>query len=103
LAHAMDCVNSLADIIELGLPFTDPIADGPTIQKSNTVSISMADRCCIDLLTVCTASPHQWSHCHLGPPNGSRGTKEGIESSGLVYGRLPPDLELRRGEIVERL
>lgn len=25
------------DIIELGLPFTDPIADGPTIQKANTV------------------------------------------------------------------
>ncbi|KAF2762114.1 tryptophan synthase-like protein [Pseudovirgaria hyperparasitica] len=24
-----------ADIIELGMPFTDPIADGPTIQKSN--------------------------------------------------------------------
>ncbi|KAL7270594.1 anthranilate synthase / indole-3-glycerol phosphate synthase [Rhizina undulata] len=28
-----------ADIIELGLPFTDPIADGPTIQKSNTVAL----------------------------------------------------------------
>ncbi|KAK5303237.1 anthranilate synthase / indole-3-glycerol phosphate synthase [Exophiala xenobiotica] len=27
------------DIIELGLPFTDPIADGPTIQKSNTVAL----------------------------------------------------------------
>ncbi|KAI9666915.1 MAG: tryptophan synthetase [Alyxoria varia] len=24
-----------ADVIELGIPFTDPIADGPTIQKSN--------------------------------------------------------------------
>ena len=30
-------LNTHADIIELGLPFTDPIADGPTIQKSNNV------------------------------------------------------------------
>ena len=29
-----------ADIIELGLPFTDPIADGPTIQVANTKSLS---------------------------------------------------------------
>jgi tryptophan synthase len=29
----------LPDIIELGLPFTDPIADGPTIQKSNTIAL----------------------------------------------------------------
>ena len=29
-----------ADIIELGLPFTDPIADGPTIQKSNTQALA---------------------------------------------------------------
>ncbi|RQM08499.1 hypothetical protein DH86_00000522 [Scytalidium sp. 3C] len=27
------------DVIELGLPFTDPIADGPTIQKSNTQAL----------------------------------------------------------------
>ena len=30
-------LNQLLDVIELGVPFTDPIADGPTIQKSNTV------------------------------------------------------------------
>jgi tryptophan synthase len=28
-----------ADIIELGVPFTDPIADGPTIQMSNTKAL----------------------------------------------------------------
>ncbi|PSK40060.1 Tryptophan synthase [Elsinoe australis] len=28
-----------ADLIELGMPFTDPIADGPTIQKANTVAL----------------------------------------------------------------
>lgn len=28
----------ITDIIELGLPFTDPIGDGPTIQASNNVS-----------------------------------------------------------------
>ena len=31
LMHLM--VDSGVDLIELGVPFTDPIADGPTIQK----------------------------------------------------------------------
>ena len=29
----------IVDLIELGLPFTDPIADGPTIQRSNTQAL----------------------------------------------------------------
>ncbi|KAA8901384.1 tryptophan synthase [Sphaerosporella brunnea] len=29
-----------ADILELGIPFTDPIADGPTIQKANTIALN---------------------------------------------------------------
>ena len=36
-SHRCPVLTIYPDIIELGLPFTDPIADGPTIQKSNTV------------------------------------------------------------------
>jgi tryptophan synthase len=28
-----------ADIIELGVPFSDPVADGVAIQKTNAVSV----------------------------------------------------------------
>lgn len=32
-------LTAAPDVIEIGLPFTDPIADGPTIQKANTVAL----------------------------------------------------------------
>ncbi len=45
LMHAM--VHSGADIIELGVPFSDPMADGPVIQRANeralTQGISLND------------------------------------------------------------
>ena len=41
-----------ADVIELGVPFTDPIADGPTIQKANTVALQnqVTTSMCIDMV-----------------------------------------------------
>ncbi len=43
LATSADVVNALvaagADIIELGMPFTDPMADGPAIQAGNLRSL----------------------------------------------------------------
>lgn len=32
--------NSGTDIIEIGMPFSDPLADGPTIQASNQIALS---------------------------------------------------------------
>ena len=40
LDHIQASTNGWTDVIELGLPFTDPIADGPTIQKSNNVALA---------------------------------------------------------------
>jgi tryptophan synthase alpha chain len=40
--------NNGADIIELGIPYSDPIADGPVIQKSNMKALQMG--MCIPLL-----------------------------------------------------
>ncbi|EAW14172.1 tryptophan synthase TRP5 [Aspergillus clavatus NRRL 1] len=47
--------NGGADIIELGIPFTDPIADGPTIQKANTKALANGVTVTIVLQMVRTA------------------------------------------------
>ena len=40
LATSLELLNALADggadVIELGVPFSDPIADGPVIQRAST-------------------------------------------------------------------
>ena len=36
---AQHLANAGADIIEIGIPFSDPVADGPTIQESNKIAL----------------------------------------------------------------
>ena len=40
IMHAL--VKGGADIIELGVPFSDPMADGPTIQRSSERALERA-------------------------------------------------------------
>lgn len=44
-------VEGGADIIELGMPFTDPMADGPSIQEANIRSLGAGTRTA-DILTI---------------------------------------------------
>jgi tryptophan synthase alpha chain len=40
LAIVKNAIDAGADILELGIPFSDPIADGPTIQKADIRSLA---------------------------------------------------------------
>ncbi|MGB5896249.1 MAG: tryptophan synthase subunit alpha, partial [Ignavibacteriaceae bacterium] len=44
---ALNVLDDGADMLEIGFPFSDPIADGPTIQQSSKTALSNG----IDLLT----------------------------------------------------
>ena len=46
------------DVIELGFPFSDPIADGPTIQESFTVALSKKLKVADVFESVARARPH---------------------------------------------
>ena len=43
MGNTVDIIQALeqsgADLIEIGIPFSDPVADGPTIQESNKVAL----------------------------------------------------------------
>jgi tryptophan synthase alpha chain len=45
-----------ADVIELGMPFTDPMADGPAIQAANIRSLAAGTRTA-DILSIAERLP----------------------------------------------
>lgn len=51
LEAVIEASRSGADLIELGIPFSDPLADGPTIQHSTQVALSqhVTVKSCLDL------------------------------------------------------
>jgi tryptophan synthase alpha chain len=53
-----------ADIIELGFPFTDPMADGPAIQRANLRALGAGTRT-VDLLAIARDFRNRHSHVPL--------------------------------------
>lgn len=60
LATAKDCfaaaVNNGADILEIGLPFSDPVMDGPIIQQANQVVLDSGIRISDQLALIASLS-----------------------------------------------
>ena len=95
-------INSGFDIIEIGLPFSDPVADGPTIQKASKISIDkgMNPQKYLDLLRILrkkhTETPFiTMTYYNLIAKNQDYPKK--LLSSG-IDGLIIPDLPLIEGE-----
>lgn len=87
-----------ADIIELGMPFTDPIADGPTIQLSNTACYAQL-LMKPSLLTIkFTASSPERSEFQHVLRYGSSGSTTRPAGTNPPYGLLQSVAKLRRSK-----
>ncbi len=49
---AMAAIDNGADVIELGVPFSDPLADGPVIQRASERAVAKGTRL-TDVLGIC--------------------------------------------------
>jgi tryptophan synthase alpha chain len=100
-------VEGGADIIELGMPFTDPMADGPAIQRANLRSLG-AGTTTADLLAIATAFRQRHPDVPLvlmgyanpmvrrGPEWFARAAaKAGVD--GVICVDIPPEQDLELG------
>ena len=96
-----------ADLIELGVPFSDPLADGPTIQHSTQVALDqgMTVRRCLDLVIEARARGVHQPLLLMGYINPllSYGIERYTEdaSAAGADGLIIPDLPMEEAEALE--
>ena len=101
LLRAIDAAG--ADVIELGLPFSDPIADGPVVQAAATRAIA-ARTTLRDLLSMTSGLRLRAPLVAMGYMNpvesmGSRAFARALREAGLC-GAIVPDLPLEEAQPV---
>jgi len=101
LLQAIDAAG--ADVIELGLPFSDPIADGPVVQAAATRALA-ARTTLRDLLAMASRLRLRAPVVAMGYMNpieamGSRAFARALRDAGLC-GAIVPDLPLEESEPV---
>ena len=103
LAVAASYVENGADLIELGIPFSDPLADGPTIHAAATAALA-AGATLESALEVCESVERPGSGgadglLEHGPREGRRrGVRRAAPAQAGAAGAIVPDLPLGEGD-----
>lgn len=87
-----------ADVLEIGLPFSDPVADGPTICRASDAALAQGMHCDLlfDLLAAERDHPPVVVMTYLNPllaygVDAFLGRARGVGVEGLLVTDLPPD------------
>jgi len=104
LAVAAAYVDSGTDLIELGVPFSDPLADGPTIHAAATVALE-AGATFATALEVCRAVSERipvvlMVYSNMVLAHGGAGEFARLASAAGAAGAIVPDLPLGEAEDV---
>ena len=103
LAIAQAYVDGGADLIELGVPFSDPIADGPVVQAASTRALASGTRV-DDVLRICEAVAPQVAVVLMTYANIvlARGVEEfaAAATAAGASGLILPDLPLEEAPAV---
>jgi tryptophan synthase alpha chain len=102
LMAALACIDAGADLLEVGLPYSDPLADGATLQRASAVALRAGATLngSLDLVRRITAArpglplvPMGYANQLLGGGDGSvvAGRLAEAGASGLIVADLTPD------------
>ena len=104
LAVAAAYADSGADLIELGVPFSDPLADGPTIHDAATKALA-GGATLADALAVCRSVADRvpvvlMVYSNMVLAQGGAGKFAGLAAAAGASGAIVPDLPLGEAEDV---